>query len=323
MLIKPEVVVIGEALIDRISTAHGSVDRPGGSPMNVAYGLARLGCPVHFLTSLGDDPEAGLIVDHLTAAGVRLIDGSIGQGRTSTTVASLDGDGAASYRFDVRWQLPRELTLPSAAIVHTGSIAAVLEPGAAVVLEVAQASRAAALISFDPNIRASLILNPDLARARLAQWASIADVVKLSEQDAEWLYPGAPIRSVLDRVLQHGPSLVVVTREAQGAILATETAAVAVPGVAVQVVDSIGAGDAFMSALLYQLHALLSVRTIAALRAGTPYTQAKMKSIGEFAALCAAISVSRAGAALPSLTEATNCWVASGWTREGRGDLEP
>lgn len=281
--------------------------------MNVAYGVARLGGEVHFFTSVGDDDAGRLIVSHLLSADVRLIPGSVVHGPTATAVASLDHAGAASYDFDIRWQLPSSVDWPDVLIVHTGSIGAILEPGASAVLGLVTAARKRSLISFDPNIRPSLIPDADHARQRFIQFASCSDVVKLSDEDAAWLYPGEAIDILIDRILAWGPTLVAVTLGPDGAILATAGARVAVPGVRVVVVDSIGAGDSFMSAMICQLARLLTDRAgIDAFRRGSVLTAGHLSEIGEFATTCAAISVSRVGADLPSLEDLAG-WMSTRW----------
>lgn len=314
-----DILIVGEALIDRIATAAGTDDRPGGSPMNVAYGLARLGCTVGFLTSIGDDLQGKLILEHLASAGARLLPGSVTRGRTSTAVATLDTNGSASYHFDIRWRLSSDVPPIPTPMVHAGSIGAMLEPGAESVHKIVRASQKSALISFDPNIRPSLLPSPDLARARFQQFASLSDVVKLSEQDAAWLYPGTPPNEVLERVLALGPALAVVTCGADGAVLASAESAVRIPSMAVTAVDSIGAGDAYMSALLFQLHRLLQVEGLAILRTGSVYSSAELTLIGEFASMCAAISVTRPGADPPTTAELVELQERFGWSHRTSG----
>jgi fructokinase len=270
------VLVIGESLIDVVD----GVEHPGGSPMNVAYGLARLGEKVRLLTSLGHDDRGEAIDRHVTAAGVEIVPASFGSERTATATVRVDAAGVASYDFDIRWQLPEVRPtdggnrladeLAMADIVHTGSIAAFLAPGADVVREMLQEARKRrALVSFDPNIRAALVGPHAGAASRFEELARLADLVKLSDEDAAWLYPDASVDRVLDMVLALGPALAVVTRGADGAVLATESVRVTVPGVEAEVIDTIGAGDSFMSALVSGVARMLDERD-ASSRDGRP-----------------------------------------------------
>ena len=135
----PVVVVVGEALVDVETSSAGAESHPGGSPMNVAFGLARLGLPTTLHTRIGRDAHGTAISAHLSEAGVRLPPTSIVDAPTSTATAVLDAAGRAEYTFDVAWELP-SLSIPdSSALVHTGSIAAVLEPGADEVLRLVRA----------------------------------------------------------------------------------------------------------------------------------------------------------------------------------------
>jgi fructokinase len=230
------------------------IDRhPGGSPANVALGLARLGHRVRFATRLGRDEDGLLVRGHLESDGVRLVDGSVVDDRTSTATATLDATGAATYVFDLHWDLP-DVELSDVAHLHTGSIAATLSPGAARVrAAVAAASAAGATTSYDPNLRPRIMGSPDEERPGVERLVAASDVVKASDEDLAWLYPGAAADDVVRRWAGLGPALVVVTRGEQGAT-ATRAAApdelLAVAPRPVTVVDTVGAGDAFMSGLL-------------------------------------------------------------------------
>jgi fructokinase len=125
------VLVIGESLMDVVSSPSGIVEYAGGSPMNVAVGLARLGCPVRLLTQIGADRRGAVIAEYLATAGVPLVPGSVTDGRTSTATVTLDASESARYEFLIDWSLGLVSELPTSAIVHTGSIAAFLQPGAA------------------------------------------------------------------------------------------------------------------------------------------------------------------------------------------------
>ena len=307
------IVAIGEALIDIVQTDTSISEHPGGSPMNVAFGLGRLGEHARLLTSIGDDARGRAIASHLDSAGVALVDGSIAAGRTSTAIARLDGDGAARYEFDIRWELPEGQT-PSptgpdadwarADLIHIGSIGSFLEPGASTVERLVTALRPSTLVTFDPNVRPALVDGAAVALARFERLAASADLVKLSDEDAAWLYPDANVEAVLTHLFELGVVVAAVTLGANGAILATRDARVDVPGVAVTVADTIGAGDSFMSALVHRLARLLAAGTTRdAVRDGSAVTPEVLAAMGFFAVDCAAITVSRPGANPPTLAE--------------------
>ena len=149
-------LVIGESLIDVVQRPDGSTEEyVGGSPANVAVGLARLGHDVTFATLLGDDERGARIAEHLAGEGISLVEGNVAPIGSSTSVATstLDSTGAAAYSFDLAWELPALPPLDGLAHVHTGSIAATLEPGASAVLAAIQSARPGATISYDPNLR--------------------------------------------------------------------------------------------------------------------------------------------------------------------------
>ncbi|WP_091227953.1 carbohydrate kinase [Microbacterium sp. 3J1] len=256
----PHALVIGEALVDVIAdTAH-----PGGSPLNVAIGLVRLGVPTTLATRIGDDHHGSLIRAHLADSGVVLAAGSITAEPTSSAVAVVDpGSGAARYDFDVRWSIPApEVT--GATIVHAGSIAAFLAPGGDVVLDaLARARTAGALISVDPNIRPALIGPRAEASVRAERLIGLSHLVKLSDEDADWLYPGWTHPRVLAHLRALGCRVAVITRGADG-YTAADVHGVWSDGVgrAVDVVDTIGAGDSFMAGLLSAVFGELATRII-------------------------------------------------------------
>ncbi|MFD4371972.1 carbohydrate kinase [Streptomyces sp. NPDC058486] len=292
-------LVIGECVADIVRTPGAAdVVHPGGSPANVAYGLARLGRATTLLTQLGDDASGRLVAGHLTGAGVRLALGGTPT-RTPSAVVSLDGRGQATYAFDIAWTLDAEE--PPAAPervrhVHIGSIAAVTEPGAGTVLALTGRLRPTATVSYDPNVRPALMGEHGPAVARVERCVALADLVKASDEDLAWLYPGEPVEKVAERWLALGPAVVLVTRGGDGALAVTRDHTVAVGAPAVTVVDTVGAGDSFMSAALDALAgqdraglAALGADDLAGLlaRAGT----------------AAAVTVSRAGAQPPDRAE--------------------
>jgi fructokinase len=283
------------------------IDRhPGGSPANVALGLARLGHSVRFATRLGRDEDGLLVREHLESDGVRLVDGSVVDDRTSTATATLDATGAATYVFDLHWELP-DVDLSDVAHLHTGSIAATLSPGAARVrAAVAAASAAGATTSYDPNLRPRIMGSPDVERPGIERLVSASDVVKASDEDLAWLYPGEAADDVVRRWAGLGPALVVVTRGEQGAT-ATRAAApgelLAVAPRPVAVVDTVGAGDAFMSGLL---SGLLDAGLLGGREARRALQDAAAEQIHEAlsrAVWTSSVTCGRAGAQPPTRSE--------------------
>ncbi|GAB3861945.1 carbohydrate kinase [Nocardioides maradonensis] len=295
----PEALVVGEALIDLIRRP----DRPpvssvGGSPLNVAVGLSRLDVPVLLHSHIGDDEHADLITDHLDENEVRLTPSSITAGPTSTAVATIGSDGAATYDFDIRWAVG-EAPSGTPALVHTGSIASVLEPGAGPVRDLLDALRPCATISYDPNVRPRLMGDRGAARDNVESLVRRADVVKASDEDVQWLFPGCAPTAVARRWSGMGPALVVVTSGAGGAYAVGSTGtSVDVPALPTRVVDTIGAGDSFMAGLLA---ALSDAGVLGRDRAWALHslTEEAIAELVGFAARCAAVTVSRPGADPP------------------------
>ena len=290
---RPLITVAGESLVDVV---HDGSQRevPGGSPANVALGLGRLGAPVEFATWLGDDVRGHRIADHLRASGVRLVDGTFRASRTSSASVRLDADGQPTYEFDVEWDLPELPRTPS--WLHVGSIGVFLEPGASKVSELARRTAAAGgVVSFDPNIRPALLGAAADERLTFEHRAATANVVKLSDEDGAWLYPGLSEDAVLDRVLGCGAQLAVLTTGATGSLLATATERIRVPGERVNVVDTVGAGDTYMATLVWQLRDHATVLD----SLGEP----TLTELGRVCTRAAAITVARRGADLPSATD--------------------
>jgi fructokinase len=245
-------LVIGEALIDRVTRDGETRDWPGGSPAHVAVGLSRLGIATTLLTDLGDDPDGAFLRAHLAASRVSLAAGA-GPRPTSVARATIDSDGQASYDFDLTWEL-EPAALPRPSLLHFGSLAATLSPGAAQMTEIVAAHVGSCLISYDANCRPSLMGSPDRARPVIEAHVGRSTVVKMSDEDATWLYPDTPLDDVARYWLSLGPALVVVTLGAEGARAWTSGAGVTVPPAeGLPVVDTVGAGDALMAGLLYGL----------------------------------------------------------------------
>lgn len=303
--VERRVLVIGEALIDVVHTRDGAVaEHVGGSPANVALGLGRLGRGVDLLTWLGRDDRGRRITEHLADSGAALVPGSDGAERTSVATAHLADDGGATYAFDLSWRIPETWASPPGPpiAVHTGSIAAVLEPGAADVARILAAHRESATLTYDPNLRPSLMPPPERTRAVVEHVVAMADVVKVSDEDLAWLAPGDPM-GLAREWASAGPGLVVVTRGGDGAVAWTAAGVhVEVPAPAVTVSDTVGAGDSFMAGLVDGLWGagLLGPDARAALRA---IDETTLRAVLERCAVIAAITVGRPGADPPTAAE--------------------
>ncbi|MGH3330408.1 MAG: carbohydrate kinase family protein [Nocardioidaceae bacterium] len=246
-------VVVGESLVDVVVSTDGQISHAvGGSPMNVAVGLARLDVPVLLITRLGDDEHGRWISEHVRSSGVQLSDSSVVPGsKTSTATARLDEDNSAAYEFDLVWDLEHH-QLPETVALHVGSLGASLLPGRHAVLDlVRQAEQDDIFVSYDPNIRSALV--DDTARAwdELVEVAARSRLVKASEEDFHILRPGESVEDLAKGLLSGTDTeLVIVTRGAQGSLAFAEGLRVEAPAPRTDVVDTVGAGDSFMAAAL-------------------------------------------------------------------------
>lgn len=287
-------LVIGESLIDIV----GRDEHVGGSPLNVAVGLGRLNRQVDFLTSIADDTYGRRITEYVEAAGVRLVSESQAAQRTATARSTIAEDGSAEYVFDLEWRLSGTPPVPPPLFIHTGSIAAVQDPGCLAVGALIDAYRVSATVTLDPNVRPSLIADRGLAVARLQHLVERSDVVKVSEEDLGWIDPTRPPEQIAQTWLRLGPAIVAVTMAERGAVAFCAAGVVRVPTRAVRVVDTVGAGDSFMAGLLDALWEL-------GLLGGDRRSELHginvdaLKTALEAASLAAALTVARAGADLP------------------------
>jgi fructokinase len=259
--------------------------------------LARLGTPARFLARLSGDVFGRLFRAHLETSGVDL-SGAVQAAEPSTlAVAELDAQGQAAFSFHAQntadWQWTAEelarADLSATACVHTGSLALVRQPGAAVVEDFLAAAAPHATISIDPNVR-PLLVHPDVYRARLTHWCGLADVLRLSEDDLELLLPGTPPEEACDIWHAAGARLVVITRGGDGALASLAGERVEVPAVQTSVVDTVGAGDSFTAGLLHHL----GVRGLL----GGRLTETRLDDVAEacrFATRVAALTCSVAG----------------------------
>ncbi|MFH9943766.1 carbohydrate kinase [Streptomyces murinus] len=298
------IVVAGEALIDLVPQGPGALaalkPAPGGGPYNTALALGRLGSPTAFCSRTSYDAFGEALLDGLRRAGVEVAGVQRGPEPTTLAVATIDGDGSASYSFHVDGTADRLFTAPASLPAETravsfGTLSLVLEPGASAYEELMRRAAGQGLFTaLDPNIRAGLIPDADAYRERFASWLPSVTLLKVSAEDAAWL-GGTP-----REWLAEGPSAVVVTRGGEGLTVYTRDGGeCSVPGEKVDVVDTIGAGDTVNAALLHGLSALgaLSQEALAAL--GTEGWARLLR----FAARAAAITCSRAGAEPPYADE--------------------
>ena len=302
------ILISGEALIDLIPdpVREGAYDAVlGGSPYNVAIGLGRLGAPTSFLSRISADPNGDDLCAGLTKAGVDLSFVERDP-RPSTLAFVMRGTAQTGSRysfyldatsFDGPWPFPT--VWPQAAQhLHIGSISA-LEPrhGERVVAALGDA-RAYATISFDPNIRPLVTPDRDAVVALTERQVALASLVKASEEDLEWLYPGRGVEATLADWAQRGPKFCIATLGGEGAVahFGGERLSVAAPKI--EVVDTVGAGDSFMSALLSAMH------RDGSLGAPAPApTAARLENWLRFAATASAITCTRKGSDPPTLAE--------------------
>jgi fructokinase len=292
-------LVIGEALID-IVERDGAVigEHVGGSPLNVAVGLARLGRGVDFLTHIGEDARGRRITEYVEEAGVALVSGSDTADHTATAQAKLDDGGKAVYVFDIDWELSGTPEVAPPLIAHTGSIATILEPGCRATAALLDAYHLSATISFDPNVRPALIEDEEQARTRIDRLVERCDVVKASDEDLHWNDPNRSPEKVAQTWQSLGPAIVAVTMGERGAFAICEAGIARVQAHAVDVVDTVGAGDAFMTGLIDALWSLglLGADRRTELRRISVDT---LTGVLHTAALSSALTVGRAGADLP------------------------
>lgn len=306
----PMFIVCGEALMDVFVTsdtpAGALLDaRVGGSPFNTAVGLARLGQPVALLAAIARDALGERLIRALDDAGVATAWTERNDARTTISLVGLDARHVPTYAFYGEGGADRLLTpaaiaeLPPASVVHVGSFAMVVEPVASTLRLLVEREQGRTPIVYDPNVR--LNVEPRIERWRDAlDWMlPRAQLVKISDEDLDLLYPGVGLDAFAARALGSGAALVVVTRGAGGASAWSASARASVGGLTVQVVDTVGAGDSFEAALLAWLaeHDALAEPAMRAL------TASDLAAALGFASRAAAITCSRRGADLPRRSE--------------------
>lgn len=251
---KPDTaLVVGEALVDILHPACGQVtEHVGGSPTNVAIALGRLERPVDLLTWIGHDVFGDVIRRHLQHDKVHLIGEMVSAPQTSVAIAHLGTNGEPNYEFDVSFDLPDlELIATDPLVLHIGSFSTTMQPGAAKVSELVSRLRSTATITYDPNIRPSLMGTRQRVRPIVARYLACADIVKASSEDLAWLEPGFRPEVTVAHWAHMGPALTILTRGSESVIAYTrEGEKIELPVPTVKVADSLGAGDAFMGALI-------------------------------------------------------------------------
>jgi fructokinase len=259
------VTVIGEAVIDLVPGAepHSYYAVPGGSPYNVAVGLARLRQRVSLMARLSETAFGRLLRQHAQAQGIDLAAAPHAAQPATLAVVGLDATAQASYDFYVEgtadWQwtgLETALAPASSAVLHFGSIASWTPPGDARILDLARAarSRGDVLVSYDPNVRPGLLVDRDRGVVAVEGAVRLAHLVKASADDVAWLYPGLLLDDVARRWLGLGATVVVITRSGSGADAYTSDGLFVHRAARdVVVVDTVGAGDSFTAGLIASL----------------------------------------------------------------------
>jgi fructokinase len=300
------ILVCGEALVDALNNSDGTQRlMPGGGPFNTARALARLEVPTAFLGHLSNDALGRRLAELLAADGASLALASYGPEPTTLAVAEVDGAGLAEYEFFVKDTSAPNLTpsmvpdhlSPDINAIHIGTLGLVLEPMASTLAELIRSEGSGHLVMLDPNIRPGLLSDEQDYRDRLDRLIGEATIVKASESDFQWLIPGVGYEAAAAQTLETGPRLVIVTLGPRGAFAITDDARVRVEAPPVDVVDTIGAGDAFSAGFL----AWLSDHD--RIDANLRLEKEELRAALEFACLAASLTCAKAGAEPPTRAE--------------------
>jgi fructokinase len=296
--------VCGEALIDLIPVTPGSDQRqviPGGGPANTAHALARLDIPTEFIGGLSDDQYGQRMRSEFIAGRVGLTFTPEHQLPTCLAIVSIDLDGGATYEFKIDGtatfafateNLPDPKSVNPEAI-YIGTLATIIEPGASILKDWIIQAKDYAPIIYDPNIRSSVISDRSRYQEVVKNWVVLSNVVKASEDDLAWLYPDTDPLKIARSWVSQGVQLVVVTKGENGIVGVTENQEVSIPGVKVEVIDTVGAGDTVGAVLVEALIEFGLEKLTSELLSHTLHR----------AALAAAITCSRAGANPPTKAE--------------------
>ena len=254
--------MLGEALIDLVQPGPGDLYRalPAGGPLNIAVGLRRLGHATALMARMSSGALGTRVREFAEHADLDLSASVVTDEPATLAFASIDEHGKASYDFyvdgtsDWGWTPDELAAIPRQTdVVHTGSLATAVEPGASVIeawwSELASAG--SVLLSFDPNVRPRLAGDHAAAVHRVERFVTSSHLVKASDEDLSWLYPEVDPETALLRWATMGPALVVLTRGGDGCVALTPTGLrCELPSPTVEVVDTIGAGDSFHAGLL-------------------------------------------------------------------------
>jgi fructokinase len=306
------IVVGGEALVDLVDDRGLLSAVPGGGPFNTAIALGRLGIPVAYLGTLSHDGYGSLLAQLLTEAGVDMSLVRWSDFPTPLAVVRRQDDGESTYTFYLEGtsltDLPLEAVpalLDDAWAIHVGTLALAIDPPAAAYEALLDREARLRTIILDPNVRPAVFGDQISYRARFERLAGLADVVKLSERDAAWIYPELGREDILERVLGLGPRLVAITMGKLGAVAASHEGQARIPAVPIAVVDTVGAGDSFGAALL----AALVERDALEPGATRSLDDSLLEEAIEYAVIASAITCTRRGAVPPSRAE-IEAWIA-------------
>jgi len=293
--------VVGEVLIDLIPDESKYVAVVGGGPANTAKALAKLGVKTYFIDGISNDKYGQMAKAELLSANVLLDYAQYSNHPTCTAKVTLSKSGSASYEFEIKdtatfdfsdqWLPDPQNLKPS--LLHIGTLATVIEPGASVLFEWVQSVANVAPIVFDPNIRPAVLGNRDEYVRKIEKWVAISSALKVSYEDLNWLYPGKSVDEIVKNWLEVGVQLVVVTLGDKGITAYRKNEQVSVDAVKVVVADTVGAGDTVGATLV---EAIIN-------NGLDKLTGEVLKSMLNRAVKAAAITVSRTGANPPSKEE--------------------
>jgi fructokinase len=319
------IVVGGEALVDLVDDNGWPRPVAGGGPFNTAIAFGRLGVPVGFLGSVSHDANGQMLAERLVDAGVDMSLVRRSDAPTASARVHQQRDGGNEYSFEVRGTSladlsPRDLpTLPEEAwALHVGTLALALDPPAAAYEELVHREAGRRRIILDPNVRPAIFGDVDAYRRRFERLVRLADIVKLSEDDAAWIYPRLRLEEVIDVIFGFGPRVVAVTRGENGAVAASGDAFVDVPGIPVAVVDTIGAGDTFGAAFIADLVEDGALGP----EASRPILKPALARAVAYAVAASAITCMRTGAVPPSRDDIESQLSALGTTRFATGSVD-
>lgn len=299
------IVVVGENVVDLVPAGAGLLRAAlGGGPANTAIAAARLGAPVAMTARLGQDAFGAAFRSRLEESGVDTKYLLSTTQPSALALANMSDDGEARYDFwlagaaDFGWR-ERELPeLPDGTTIQIGSLAAFLPPGADAVERWAVRHRHRCTISFDPNLRAVALARPD-SLVRLERLVALAHIVRASEQDLIDAYPSVAPMDTARRWLAAGPKLVVVTHGDAGVTALNAESETTVAAPTVSIVDTIGAGDTAMGALLAWLHDADRLRD----QLARPLPAEALRLLLRHMCSASAITCTRPGADPPTLDE--------------------